>query len=92
MSILFVIENANLHGGTEIQSFNLLHALRAVGEDVWLLSLVPYEGEKKISCHQISPQLFFRRSNIYWLLLRYELKSILRRLVTKRCCKLTLFD
>lgn len=45
MSILFVIENANLRGGTEIQSLNLLHALRAAGEDVWLLSLVPYEGE-----------------------------------------------
>lgn len=45
MSILFVVENANLQGGTEILTFNLLHSLRAVGEDACALSLVPFEGE-----------------------------------------------
>ena len=46
MSILFIVENANLHGGTEILTFNLLHSLRAAGEDACALSLVPYEGEE----------------------------------------------
>ena len=44
MDILFILENANLRGGTEILTFNLLHALRAVEKDVWVLSLEPYRG------------------------------------------------
>lgn len=44
MKILFFVENANLRGGTEILTFNLLSALRDAGKDVYVLSLVPYVG------------------------------------------------
>lgn len=45
MNILFIVENANLHGGTEILTFNLLHSLRAAGLEACVLSLVPFEGK-----------------------------------------------
>ena len=45
MTILFVVENANLSGGTEILTFNLLQGLQDAGEEVYALSIVPYEGE-----------------------------------------------
>lgn len=44
MDILFILENANLRGGTEILTFNLLHALRAEVKDVRVLSLEHYKG------------------------------------------------
>ena len=44
VDILFILEDVNLRGGTEILTFNLLHALRAVEKDVWVLSLEPYRG------------------------------------------------
>lgn len=46
MKLLFVVENANLRGGTEILTFHLLSALRAVGENVYVLSIVPYVGKE----------------------------------------------
>lgn len=47
MDILYLVENANLRGGTEILTFNLMHALRAEGKDCRILSLVQYEGEEE---------------------------------------------
>lgn len=44
MDILFILENANLRGGTEILTFNLLHALSEEGRDVRVLSLESYKG------------------------------------------------
>lgn len=41
---LFIIENANLQGGTEILTFNLMQALRRIGKDVYVFSVVPYTG------------------------------------------------
>lgn len=46
MDILFVIEDANLRGGTEILTFNLEHSLNARGANVKILSLVPYQGDE----------------------------------------------
>ena len=45
MEFLFIVENANLHGGTEILTFNLLHALRNKGKDSLILSINPYHGD-----------------------------------------------
>ena len=47
MNILFIVEDANLHGGTEILTFNLLEALSMDGIVCKILSLVPYKGECK---------------------------------------------
>ena len=44
MDILFILENANLRGGTEILTFNLLHALSEEGRDARVLSLESYKG------------------------------------------------
>lgn len=46
MDILFVVEDANLRGGTEILTFNLEHSLNARGANVKILSLVPYQGDE----------------------------------------------
>lgn len=46
MDILFVVEDANLRGGTEILTFNLVHSLNIGGANVRVLSLVPYQGDK----------------------------------------------
>lgn len=45
MDILFVVEDANLRGGTEILTFNLVHSLNTGGANVRVLSLVPYQGD-----------------------------------------------
>lgn len=45
MTILYLVDNANLLGGTEILTFNLLHSLRNAGVDAWVLSIVPYRGD-----------------------------------------------
>ena len=87
MSILFVIENANLRGGTEIQSLKLLHALRAAGEDVWHLSLVPYEGEDEhvLSLSEEEYTQWTRTTNKIWNKLTFSIFSdcILRKILRK---------
>lgn len=45
LDILFVVEDANLKGGTEILTFNLVHSLNTSGANVRVLSLVPYQGD-----------------------------------------------
>ena len=45
MHILFVVENANLRSGTEILTFNLMHALRAGDIDCKILSIIPNTGD-----------------------------------------------
>lgn len=45
MQILYIVENANLRGGTEILTFNLMHALCADGIDCKILSIIPYTGD-----------------------------------------------
>ena len=45
MDVLFVVEDANLRGGTEILTFNLEHSLNVRGANVKILSLVPYQGD-----------------------------------------------
>lgn len=45
--VLFVIEDANLSGGTEIQAFNLLDSLNARGITSILLSIKPYYKNNK---------------------------------------------
>lgn len=47
MDILFIVENANLQGGTEILTFNLMHALQNDGVDSCILSINPYIGKDK---------------------------------------------
>ncbi len=88
MSILFVIENANLRGGTEIQSLNLLHALRAAREDVWLLSLVPYEGEDEhvLSLSEEEYTQWTKTTNKIWNKLTFSIFSdcILREILRKK--------
>lgn len=46
IDILFILENANLRGGTEILTFNLMYALRGAGQDVYILSIIPYAGSE----------------------------------------------
>lgn len=45
VGVLFLISNANLHGGTEILAYNLLHELNAKGCECWLMSRWGYEGK-----------------------------------------------
>ena len=88
MSILFVLENANLRGGTEIQSFNLLHALCTAGEDVWLLSLVPYEEEDEhvFSLSEEEYTQWTRTTNKIWNKLSFSILSdyVLRKILRKK--------
>lgn len=44
VDILFIVENANLSGGTEILTFNLMNAMRVRGMNVIILSIIPYTG------------------------------------------------
>lgn len=44
MDFLFIVEDANLRGGTEIQTFNLMSAICDRGKDSMILSLTPYKG------------------------------------------------
>lgn len=44
VDILFIVENANLSGGTEILTFNLMNAMRVRGMNVIILSIMPYTG------------------------------------------------
>ena len=44
MDILYILADANLQGGTEILTFNLMHALRVEGIDCQILSIKPYIG------------------------------------------------
>lgn len=44
MGVLFLVSNANLHGGTEILAYNLLHELNAKGCACWLMSRWGYRG------------------------------------------------
>ncbi len=48
INILFVVADANLKGGTEILTFNLVNALHDRGLDVNILSLVPYAGNNPL--------------------------------------------
>ena len=45
MKVLFLISDANAHGGTEILAYNLLHELNAKGCECWLMSRWGYEGK-----------------------------------------------
>lgn len=65
MHILYVVENANLRGGTEILTFNLMHALRAEGMDCKILSVIPYTGddENVISLPQEDYNLWTAKAN-----------------------------
>lgn len=45
MKVLFLISDANAHGGTEILAYNLLHELNAKGCGCWLMSRWGYEGK-----------------------------------------------
>ena len=44
MNSLFIVEDANLRGGTEILTFNLLDAINKRGYVCKILSIVPYRG------------------------------------------------
>jgi len=44
MKILYLLADANLRGGTEILTFNLVHALNANGQSATILSVAPYVG------------------------------------------------
>lgn len=65
MHILYVVENANLRGGTEILTFNLMHALRDEGMDCKILSIIPYTGveENVISLSQEDYSLWTAKAN-----------------------------
>lgn len=43
-TILFIVEDANLKGGTEILTFNLVEGLHKRGMGCFVLSLTPYRG------------------------------------------------
>ena len=45
MDILYIVENANLRGGTELLTFSLMNALRLEEQDCKILSIVPYKGK-----------------------------------------------
>lgn len=45
MKVLFLISDANAHGGTEILAYNLLHELNAKGCECWLMSRRGYGGK-----------------------------------------------
>ena len=45
MKVLFLISDANAHGGTEILAYNLLHELNAKGCECWLMSRWGYGGK-----------------------------------------------
>lgn len=47
LDFLFLVANANLRGGTEIQTINISHALIEAGYRVKVLSIVPYDGNDK---------------------------------------------
>lgn len=47
-NILFVVADANLCGGTEILTFNLVKALHGCGLNVNILSLAPYAGSNPL--------------------------------------------
>ena len=44
LDFLFLVENANLRGGTEIQTINITHALIEANYRARVLSVVPYSG------------------------------------------------
>ena len=44
MSLLFIVSDANRHGGTEILTKNILNTMREEGYDCYLFSLHYYEG------------------------------------------------
>lgn len=44
MRVLFIVSDANCHGGTELLAYALLHRLNADGITCWLLSRYPYTG------------------------------------------------
>lgn len=47
IDILYIVENANLRGGTEILTFNLVHALLEKRINASILSIIPYTGNDK---------------------------------------------
>lgn len=48
MDILFLVEDANLRGGTELMTIKLMRALQAAGKDCKTLSIMPYTGDDDI--------------------------------------------
>lgn len=48
MDILFLVENANLRGGTELLTIKLMHALQAAGKECKILSITPCSGDDDI--------------------------------------------
>lgn len=63
LDILFVVEDANLRGGTEILTFNLVHSLNTSGANVRVLSLVPYQGDES-SVISLSDSEYRKWSNL----------------------------
>lgn len=48
LDFLFLVENANLRGGTEIQTINITHALIEANCRARVLSVVPYSGDDDV--------------------------------------------
>ena len=48
LDFLFLVENANLRGGTEIQTINITHALIEANYRARVLSVVPYSGDDNV--------------------------------------------
>jgi len=48
LDFLFLVENANLRGGTEIQTINITHALIEANYRARVLSVVPYAGDDDV--------------------------------------------
>ncbi len=48
LDFLFLVENANLRGGTEIQTINITHALIEANYRARVLSVVPYSGDDDV--------------------------------------------
>lgn len=47
VNFLFLIENINLRGGTEIQTLNITHALNEAGYSAKILSITPYNSKDR---------------------------------------------
>lgn len=91
MKLLFVVENANLNGGTEILTFHLLSALRAAREDVYVLSIVPYVGKEPYVL-SLSEDEYYKWRNISLslnnkLLFSTQSDRVLRKILTDKIKK-----
>lgn len=100
MDILYIVENANLRGGTELLTFSLMNALRLEEQDCRILSIVPYKGNDanvlsltedeyqawSISAKSFRNKLSFNKESDYILevILRKKIRDLKPRVVVNQ--------